>query len=73
MISQLAARVSAILMLVIAALHTRYTQVARGRERGDVNIQYVIYAALAVTLGVLIAAAITAYVNNKLPAIGGGD
>jgi len=40
-------------------------------ERGDENITKALYAALAVGIATLIAGAITAFVNGKIPLIGG--
>ncbi|MEV6899666.1 hypothetical protein [Amycolatopsis sp. NPDC051372] len=43
----------------------------RAGERGDENITKALYAALAVGVATLVAGAITAFVNGKLPLIGG--
>ncbi|MFD8493270.1 hypothetical protein [Amycolatopsis sp. NPDC059657] len=52
-------------------LHERRSQFARESERGDENITKVFYAVLGVTVATLVAAAVTAFVNGKLPLIGG--
>lgn len=49
----------------------RLQEFRRDSERGDENITKALYAALAVGIATLIAGAITAYVNGKLPLIGG--
>ena len=50
---------------------TRLQEFRRDSERGDENITKALYAALAVGIATLIAGAITAYVNGKIPLIGG--
>lgn len=54
---------------VLDLLTDRRRRYAAAPERGDENITKVIYAALAVTLGIAIVAAITLAVNNRLPSI----
>jgi len=49
----------------------RAEQFAREGERGDENITKAFYAALGITVATLIGAGITAFVNGKLPLIGG--
>lgn len=49
----------------------RLQEFRRDSERGDENITKALYAALAVGIATLIAGAITAYVNGKIPLIGG--
>lgn len=63
--------ITRLMLLLMAAVYTVLT--GEGRERGDENIKVVLYAATAVTLGALIVGGITAYVNGKLPLIGGGQ
>lgn len=52
-------------------LQTHWSQFAAEGERGDENITKAFYAALAITVATLIGAGITAFVNGKLPLIGG--
>ena len=52
-------------------LQTRLNQFAAEGERGDENITKAFYAALGITVATLIGAGITAFVNGKLPLIGG--
>ncbi|HEY3509816.1 MAG TPA: hypothetical protein VGL36_11680 [Kribbella sp.] len=52
-------------------LQSRLNQFADEGERGDENITKAFYAALGITVATLIGAGITAYVNGKLPLIGG--
>ncbi|GLY38831.1 hypothetical protein Amsp01_048550 [Amycolatopsis sp. NBRC 101858] len=52
-------------------LDRRLTQFHEERERGDENITKAFYAALGITVATLIGAGITAFVNGKLPLIGG--
>ena len=52
-------------------LQTRWNQFAAEGERGDENITKAFYAALGITVATLIGAGITAFVNGKLPLIGG--
>ena len=52
-------------------LQTRLSQFAGEGERGDENITKAFYAALGITVATLIGAGITAFVNGKLPLIGG--
>jgi hypothetical protein len=52
-------------------LRKRRTQFVQERERGDENITKAFYAALGITVATLIGAGITAFVNGKLPLIGG--
>lgn len=52
-------------------LRNRLSQFADEAERGDENITKAFYAALGITVATLIGAGITAYVNGKLPLIGG--
>ncbi|MGC7096764.1 hypothetical protein ACPZ19_18985 [Amycolatopsis lurida] len=52
-------------------LHERWQQFARDGERGDENITKVFYAVLGITIATLIGAAVTTFVNGKLPLIGG--
>jgi hypothetical protein len=52
-------------------LQTRLSQFADESERGDENITKAFYAALGITVATLIGAGITAFVNGKLPLIGG--
>ena len=52
-------------------LQTRLSQFASEGERGDENITKAFYAALGITVATLIGAGITAFVNGKLPLIGG--
>lgn len=52
-------------------LQRRGAEFARQAERGDESISKALFAALVVGLGTLIAGAITAFVNGKLPLIGG--
>ncbi|RSM36018.1 hypothetical protein DMA12_41805 [Amycolatopsis balhimycina DSM 5908] len=52
-------------------LQTRLGQFADEGERGDENITKAFYAALGITVATLIGAGITAFVNGKLPLIGG--
>ncbi|WP_216216897.1 hypothetical protein [Amycolatopsis aidingensis] len=58
-------------MAIVSHCATRRQQFTQESERGDENISKVMYAALAVTVGTIIVAAITAFVNGKLPVIGG--
>jgi hypothetical protein len=50
---------------------SRWHQFAAEGERGDENITKAFYAALGITVATLIGAGITAFVNGKLPLIGG--
>ncbi|MEU0788476.1 hypothetical protein ABZ342_00325 [Amycolatopsis sp. NPDC005961] len=52
------------------AVRDRAAQFARD-ERGDENITKAFYAALGITVATLIGAGITAFINGKLPLIGG--
>jgi hypothetical protein len=52
-------------------LQARLSQFAAEGERGDENITKAFYAALGITVATLIGAGITAFVNGKLPLIGG--
>ena len=52
-------------------LQTRLSQFNAESERGDENITKAFYAALGITVATLIGAGITAFVNGKLPLIGG--
>ncbi|GAA3549717.1 hypothetical protein GCM10022222_36650 [Amycolatopsis ultiminotia] len=52
-------------------LSIRLQEFRRDSECGDENITKALYAALAVGIATLIAGAITAYVNGKIPLIGG--
>lgn len=52
-------------------LQTRWCQFAAEGERGDENITKAFYAALGITVATLIGVGITAFVNGKLPLIGG--
>ena len=52
-------------------LSLRLREFRRDSERGDENITKALYAALAVGIATLIAGAITAFVNGKIPLIGG--
>jgi hypothetical protein len=49
-----------------SALNRRWTALRADAERGDLNISTAIYAGLAVTIGAVIVAAITAFVRNKI-------
>ncbi|MBE1575430.1 hypothetical protein ACFORH_00310 [Amycolatopsis roodepoortensis] len=53
------------------ALQKRRAKFAREGERGDENITKAIYAVLGLVLATAIAGAVTAFVNGKLPLIGG--
>ncbi|WP_284745924.1 hypothetical protein [Amycolatopsis sp. RTGN1] len=53
------------------AVRDRAGQFTREGERGDENITKAFYAALGITVATLIGAGITAFVNGKLPLIGG--
>jgi hypothetical protein len=53
------------------AARDRAEQFVREGERGDENITKAFYAALGITVATLIGAGITAFVNGKLPLIGG--
>ncbi len=52
-------------------IQTRLSQFTDEGERGDENITKAFYAALGITVATLIGAGITAFVNGKLPLIGG--
>ncbi|MDQ7805591.1 hypothetical protein Q5425_17745 [Amycolatopsis sp. A133] len=52
-------------------IQARLSQFADEGERGDENITKAFYAALGITVATLIGAGITAFVNGKLPLIGG--
>ena len=52
-------------------VQNRFEQFTRESERGDENITKAFYAALGITVATLIGAGITAFVNGKLPLIGG--
>lgn len=51
------------------AVRDRYTRLAAQPDRGDMNISKAIYAALAVGLGAVLVAAITAAVSSRVGAI----
>jgi hypothetical protein len=52
-------------------LDDRRAEFQQGGEQGDENITKALYAALAVGVATLIAGAITAFVNGRIPLIGG--
>lgn len=74
-LEKLAARISVVVLLVVATMQTRMAEVVRGpqRERGDINMQHVIWAAFGVTVAVVITAVILSRVNEELPTIGGKE
>lgn len=57
------------LYLAAADLRDRYARLAAQPDRGDMNISKAIYAALAVGLGAVLVAAITAAVSSRVGAI----
>ena len=62
---------SGFLIRTYLVLYQRWQQLVRGGERGDENITKVFYAVLGITIATLIGAAVTTFVNGKLPLIGG--
>lgn len=71
MFSTFNARITLLVLAVVTLLRDRGRQFRRESERGDENVTKVMYALLAVVVGGLVAAAITAFVNGKLSLIGG--
>ncbi|RSN45129.1 hypothetical protein DMC64_20010 [Amycolatopsis sp. WAC 04197] len=60
-----------VVFTICCVLRERGAQFVREPERGDENITKAIYAVLGLVLATAIAGAVTAFVNGKLPLIGG--
>ncbi|MEW2507912.1 hypothetical protein AB0878_46365 [Amycolatopsis sp. NPDC047767] len=71
MLTTLNYRITTWWLAAIELFARRREEFRRAGERGDENITKALYAALAVGVATLIAGAITAFVNGKLPLIGG--
>ena len=71
MLTTLTLRLVSIWFAAGDVLRRRRVQFSREHERGDENITKALFAALGFAMATLIAGAITAFVNGKLPLIGG--
>ncbi|KFU78437.1 hypothetical protein SAMN04489729_6894 [Amycolatopsis lurida] len=71
MIKTAVARLQFAVLTLGCLLQKRGSQFVREGERGDENITKAIYAVLGLVLATAIAGAVTAFVNGKLPLIGG--
>ncbi|WP_410599782.1 hypothetical protein [Amycolatopsis sp. lyj-90] len=71
MVKTVVARLQLAVLTVGGVLRERGAQFVHEGERGDENITKAFYAVLGLVLATAIAGAVTAFVNGKLPLIGG--
>ncbi|MFE5564721.1 hypothetical protein ACFQ68_06985 [Amycolatopsis japonica] len=71
MIKNTTARLHLAVLTIGCVLRERRARFLREGERGDENITKAVYAVLGLVLATAIAGAVTAFVNGKLPLIGG--
>lgn len=71
MLKTVVARLQLAVLTIGCVLQKRGVQFVREAERGDENITKTVYAVLGLVLATAIAGAVTAFVNGKLPLIGG--
>ncbi|WP_410582537.1 hypothetical protein [Amycolatopsis sp. lyj-108] len=71
MLKTVVTRLQLAVLTLGCVLQKRGAQFVREGERGDENITKAIYAVLGLVLATAIAGAVTAFVNGKLPLIGG--